>query len=207
MVNNIIKFCNNPSWVLYKKISPDDKDFMYRVSMFIIDNNIGNEILAYRIRDYYNNKFGNKRMLGRPIDNSWRISPNDTIDGYYFDEIPNNSILFRASSTNLDLQNRATYFALEIGNANQYLPTARKGLMGIYKTNKTLRMFRLDNLDNINNLLTYFFTINNKTMYNTVKEMFYTPLFDVYTEQRKSIIEQEETDNQPLQFKKLYRCD
>ena len=83
--------------------------------------------------------------------------------------------------------------------------TARKGLMGIYKTNKTLRMFRLDNLDNINNLLTYFFTINNKTMYNTVKEMFYTPLFDVYTEQRKSIIEQEETDNQPLQFKKLYR--
>ena len=85
------------------------------------------------------------------------------------------------------------------------MPTQKQGFMGIYKTNKPLRMFRLDNLANINNLLTYFFTIDNKTMYNIVKEMFYSPLFDVYTEQRKSIIEQEETDNQPLQFKKLYR--
>jgi len=200
--NTIIDFCSKPSKTTYNKISGNHREFMHTVSQFIIKYNIGNIRLAYRIKDYYQNKFGNKRLMGIPVASGWR-SQLPLIDTYYYDIIPDGTSLFRGSKNDEPLKNRATYFALEIGNANQYLPVNINGFMGIYKTNKELRLFRLDDLDNINSLLAFFFK-RDKKMYENFKRMFVSPLVELNEVLLNSKTYQEEDG--PIQLKDLIRA-
>jgi len=59
MSEHIIEFCTNPSKETYRNIPQEYRYFMYRVSNFVIENNIGKELLANKIIEYYVDRSSN----------------------------------------------------------------------------------------------------------------------------------------------------
>lgn len=185
-------FCQAPSRKNFNKLSISEKNALYHVALSDIPKN---QNLARRIIAYYEKK---PLSLGVEVLN-WRTT---TRHGKYdYDIIPKATLLFRGSKSPIVLLKKATYFALEIANANQYLSVKKKSHLSMYKTKRSLKLFRLDSIHNINMLLSDLYT-SNKTLYKIVYDMFMPVIIPLKPKLMAGIVH---NHNDPISFKKLVR--
>jgi hypothetical protein len=113
-----------------------------------------------------------------------------------YENILENTLLFRGSKKPQLLKNRATYFAPSITTANLYLPAAKAGHLCIYKTTKDLKLLKLDSIKNINKILEKTFDDKTKVYKNYT---FYEIFRKAFTHQY--IV----NDKSPYKLKKITR--
>lgn len=204
-IKKLQKFCSEPSGITYQKIPKAVRDNLYKYSLLISSEEIkGNYRMAHRIKDYHEkNRF--RRWAITPT--FWRNMENSSKeDEFDYDVIEKDQIVYRGSKIPIVLEDWATYFALEISNANLYLPVDEItiGYMGVFQLNQTVRLFRLDSVENINKLLQKTFHIF-PGVYKDIKRMFVTEGMQRDTQSIKKYIKQQETADKPIQFSELYR--
>ena len=195
-------FCSHPSQLNFEVLPVFYKKNLHNLSKMIVSGKIkGNKELATTVITYYEKC---KRTLGKIIPQSWRQNQVDTTNCLIMSIIPTQTLLFRGQKKNNVLQDRPTYFALEIGNANQYLPTSQKGLLSIYRTNHPLRLFRLDDLENVNKILRETF-IQNPTVYQVIKSMFLSKILELKISNKEKCFQKIIKSRDPIQFNVLVR--
>lgn len=198
----ISDFCKRPTKQKFNKLPQNVRDIFSQLSKETLHKNPGH-MLSHRILAYYQNQ---TRPLGFVLPQYlWRIPAISSPKDYKYDKIPRDTLCYRGSKKSIQLKkNVPTYFALEIGNANQYLPVTKKGFLGIFRTIRPILLLRLDDLDNVNKILYRTFT-SNISVYKYIKSMFLPPLLPFYPNTYKKVILREESEDQPIQFKRLLR--
>ena len=212
------EFCDNPSLKSYNKLDDKIKKILIEYSQKIIDNKLsGNKRLANRIIKYHY-----KIPIHITLDelkinhNKWRSSIKE--DKYYYDIVKKDTIVFRGSGKNLELQkDKPTYFALEYYDSTTYINFGTRlkkdnkskdnFLVGL--VTKPLKLFKLDSLENINYLLMESFQ-NNKDLYEAIIRMFMREStifkYRMHTNLKPSSeLSQIETKTRPFLFNHLYR--
>lgn len=193
-------FCAQPTRKKYELLDKEARELLYQYSVQIMrSEQEGDYRLANRILSYHD---GTPLRMAVEVPHFWR-RPHAKKGGWVCDEIAVGTELYRAGKSSIPLQkNRPTYFALEIGNANQYLPVKKEGYLTVYRAAKALCLFRLDSVDNINRLLRHLHGLKNDTLYRVVLKMFYPPLLKHYKTLYDTTILHE---THPIQFKRLVR--
>jgi hypothetical protein len=165
----------------------------------------GDPALAKKVVEYH---AAAKRLLGKKLPPHWRTHALDSTTHLVVDTVPEGTLLFRGQKTLSALPSqKATYFALEIGNANQYLPTAKKGVLSVYRTRAPLHLLRLDSLDNVNRMLRETYD-SNRPVYDVVRSMFLSKLLQIKAEKDpkwRSVLFSGPPEKEPVQFKRLVR--
>jgi len=200
-MEEIQRYCSSPSLQNFEALSFSIRKEMVSLSRTALKTKGANHKLASLILGHYK---ALDKVMGKPVHPSWRHPVLDK-SGYVCDVIPVGTAVFRASKDKDVLKNRATYFALEIGNANQYLPSSKKGFLAAYQTTKELRLFRLDHLENANRLLRETYRLPDKTMYVMIKGLFIGPIAEAYFSKRKDLRDAIVQSDDPLQLKTLVR--
>jgi hypothetical protein len=202
-MEDIQQYCLSPSLSNFEALPSGVRKEMVSLSKKAAKKKGANQKLASLILDHY--RVVDKRM-GRLVDPSWRRSVLDKTSGYVMDVIPEGTLVFRATKNKEVLvKDRATYVALEISNANQYLPSSRKGSLAVYRTTKELRLFSLDNLENANRLLREAYRLPDKTLYDTIKGLFIGDIAEAYFSRRKELREAIVKRDDPVQLHTLMR--
>lgn len=196
-------FCRNPTELHFRKIPVVVKTALYHHAKAIIAGRVpnGNLPLAKKVVEDYERY---RKLLSFPVAPGWRSSALEVSTGFVMDTLPVSTLLFRGQKTRTPLPPKATYFALEIGNANQYLPTLKKGVLTIYKTTRPLRLFRLDSLDNINKLLKQTYT-QDKPLYELVCSLFLGKVLRIKIDTDPTWHSKILARQDPIQFKRLVR--
>ena len=195
-------FCSNPSQLNFDVLPVFYKKNLHHLSKKIISDKMnGNKVLATAVIGFYEKC---KRTLGKIIAQDWRQNQIDTSTCLVMSIIPTQTLLFRGQKKKNVMQDRPTYFALEIGNANQYLPTSQKGLLSIYKTNQPLRLLRLDDLENVNKILRETF-IQNPNVYQVIKSMFLSKILELKNSNKEKCFQKIIKSRDPIQFNILVR--
>lgn len=191
------EFCARPTRVKYGHLDKTVQDLLYKYAKQIMQSGKrGDYRLANRIMSYHDST---PLRMSVVVPTWWR--QRVLYEGWVCDDIPAGSCVFRASKTESQLlPTQPTYFAMEAGNANQYLPSKKKGCLGIFHT-KALRLFRLDDVHNINRLLNRLYK-EEEVLYRVVLKMFYPPLLEHYKGLYDSTIHRQ---THPIQFKRLIR--
>jgi hypothetical protein len=204
-INNMDKldvFCSDPSQLSFDKLPVFYKKNLHDLSKKIVSGKVkGNKILATTVVNFYEKC---KRTLGKIIPQSWRQNQLDSTNCLIMSIIPSQTLLFRGQKKKNVLQDRPTYFALEIGNANQYLPASQKGLLSIYRTNHPLKLFRLDDLENVNKILRETF-IQNPPVYQVIKSMFLSKILELKISNKEKCFQKIIKNRNPIQFNVLVR--
>jgi hypothetical protein len=195
-------FCSDPSQLNFDALPVFYKKNLHDFSKKIVSGKIkGNKVLATTVITFYEKC---KRTLGKIISQSWRVNQVDTTNCLIMSIIPTQTLLFRGQKKKNVLQDRPTYFAFEIGNANQYLPSSQKGLLSIYETNQPLRLFQLDDLENVNKILRETF-IKNPTVYQVIKSMFLSKILELKISNKEKCFQKIIKSRDPIQFNILVR--
>lgn len=191
-------FCKKPSKKGYDQLSPSIRNLFYQYSKKILQSKYkGDYRLANRICAYHDNKPLHMAVI---VPDFWRKTSRQ--DDWDYDELNNDTFLYRAGKNPIVLENKPTYFAIEVGNANQYLPTKKNGHLVVFQLKKPIRLFRLDSLSNINRLLKQLYDTNQHDLYHVLVKMFSSPLLKQYKKLYETTI-QKETD--PIQLSRLVR--
>lgn len=218
-------FCTEPSYGRFQKLSHSEKESLVLASNKIIQNKIrGNRRMAKRILHYH--KSPNIILddvytyddISIHHHKPWRQAK--TQSEYTFDIIPQNILLFRASSREIEIiSDRPTYFALESYSASTYLNYNVKGKKSVIEkhlgylwvgyTIQPVKLLRLDDVENVNRLLRQFF-MHDKKLYEVLKSMFMSiinmgsmKLYDL--SKLFPYIKVSETKTNPVQFHSLIR--
>ena len=201
-MSSIQRYCSSPSLQNFEALSLSIRKEMVSLSRTALKTKGANHKLASLILGHFK---ALDKVMGKPIPPSWRRPVLDDESGYVCDVLPVGTTVFRASKDKDTLKNRATYFALEIGNANQYLPSSKKGFLAAFQTTRELRLFRLDDLKNANRLLRETYRLPDKTMYATIKGLFIGPVAEAHFLTRKDLRDAIVQSDDPLQLKTLVR--
>lgn len=189
-------FCACPLRKRYNELGTEVKQKLYAYSLKIMRSELrGDYRMAHRIISYHE---GKPLEMAVVVPTGWRTSRK--VKGWVCDEIAAGVEFYRAGKSLTE--KRPTYFALEVGNANQYLPTKKEGCLTVYRSMGRLRLFQLDNVNNINRLLLQLHKSKEDHLYRVVLTMFYPPLIKNYKKLYESTILQE---THPVQFKRLVR--
>jgi len=195
-------FCSEPSQLNFDVLPVFYKKNLHDFSKKIVSGRTkGNKVLATMVIGFYKSC---KRTLGKIIPQDWRQNQVDTKNCLIMSIVPTNTLLFRGSKKHNSIQDRPTYFALEIGNANQYLPTNQKGLLSIYKTNQALKLFRLDDLENVNKILRETF-VSDAKVYPVIKSMFLSKILELKISNKEKCFQKIIRSQDPIQFNALVR--
>jgi hypothetical protein len=190
-------FCKKPSKKGFQKLPLPIRQLFYQYSQEILQSKRkGNFRLAHRICAYHENKPLRMAVI---VPDFWRKTIRKA-DGWEYDELSKDVALYRAGKKPIVLENQPTYFAIEVGNANQYLPTKKAGYLVVFQLKKQVRLFRLDSLSNINRLLRELYH-SSPDLYEVVRKMFIPPLLKQY----KKLYETTVQKTDPLQLSRLIR--
>ena len=157
--------------------------------------------LTKTIHDLYQRA---KSTMGKKLANGWRLSSKNTTSPWKMDILPTSTLLFRGQKTKNVLERKATYFAPEIGNANQYLPVQKPGVLSIYRPKAPLNLFRLDDLDNVNQLLRDTYK-TNPVLYEVIRSMFLSKVLQIKITVNPLLKDTLIAKEEPIQFKRLVR--
>jgi len=200
-------FCRDPTLDHFQDLPLVYKTSLHDHARIIVAGRVkdGDTALAKKVVEYY---AAAKRLLGKKLPAHWRTHALDPMTRFVVDIVPEGTLLFRGQKTLSALpSHKATYFALEIGNANQYLPTAKKGILSVYRTRAPLRLLRLDSLDNVNRMLIETYE-SDRPVYDVVRSMFFSKLLQIKAEKDpkwRSTLFSSPPEKEPVQFQRLVR--
>lgn len=201
-MDQLDEFCSHPSQYNFDILPVFYKKNLHSLSKKIVSGKIkGNKVFATTVINFYEKC---KRTLGKILPQTWRTNQVDTTTCLVMSIIPSHTILFRGQKKKSALKDKPTYFAFEVGNANQYLPSHHKGLLSIYKTNQPLHLFRLDDLENVNKILRETF-IQNPIVYQVITSMFLSKILELKISNKEKCFQKIIQSRDPIQFTILVR--
>ncbi len=169
------KFCISEDTNSLKKLDDYTKRLLIAVSEYCISNKIGDQKRAHKVVN--------------------------EIGKWDYKILTKGTLLYRGTKELPTESNRATYYAPDIGTANEYIPTSKQGYLNVYKLKEDVMFLKLDSLNNANHLLSTLYTDTtvvyktktiDYTMYDLVRGIF-TGFLGFYD------------DPEPLVLKKLLR--